>query len=56
MLGIPLDKVVATIEAGMGGTLGHIALIFGLGAMLGKLLADGGEQRELHIRSSINLD
>ncbi|MDF0043938.1 gluconate:H+ symporter, partial [Staphylococcus pseudintermedius] len=24
------------------GTLGHIALIFGLGAMLGKLLADGG--------------
>lgn len=42
MLGIPLDKVVATIEAGMGGTLGHIALIFGLGAMLGKLLADGG--------------
>lgn len=42
MLGMPLDKVVATIEAGMGGTLGHIALIFGLGAMLGKLLADGG--------------
>lgn len=27
MLGMPLDKVVATIEAGMGGTLGHIALI-----------------------------
>lgn len=42
LLGMPLDKVVATIEAGMGGTLGHIALIFGLGAMLGKLLADGG--------------
>lgn len=42
LLGMPLDKIVATIEAGMGGTLGHIALIFGLGAMLGKLLADGG--------------
>ncbi|MGV2928294.1 gluconate:H+ symporter [Macrococcus capreoli] len=42
LLGVPLDKVVATIEAGMGATLGHIALIFGLGAMLGKLLADGG--------------
>ena len=26
----------------MGGTLGHIALIFGLGAILGKLLSDGG--------------
>lgn len=42
LLGIPLDKVVSTVETGMGGTLGHIALIFGLGAMLGKLLADGG--------------
>ncbi|AJC95624.1 gluconate:H+ symporter [Staphylococcus hyicus] len=42
LLGMPLDKIIATIETGMGGTLGHIALIFGLGAMLGKLLADGG--------------
>ncbi|EHT7966568.1 gluconate permease [Staphylococcus pseudintermedius] len=42
LLGKPFDKIVATIETGMGGTLGHIALIFGLGAMLGKLLADGG--------------
>ncbi|HCA7394434.1 TPA: gluconate permease [Staphylococcus pseudintermedius] len=42
LLGMPFDKIVATIEIGMGGTLGHIALIFGLGAMLGKLLADGG--------------
>ncbi|MCE5459566.1 gluconate permease [Staphylococcus pseudintermedius] len=42
LLGMRFDKIVATIETGMGGTLGHIALIFGLGAMLGKLLADGG--------------
>ncbi|PTH59031.1 gluconate:H+ symporter [Staphylococcus agnetis] len=42
LLGMPLDKIMTTIETGMGGTLGHIALIFGLGAMLGKLLADGG--------------
>ncbi|EIA4829079.1 TPA: gluconate permease [Staphylococcus pseudintermedius] len=42
LLGMPFDKIVATIETGMGSTLGHIALIFGLGAMLGKLLADGG--------------
>ena len=34
---MPLNKVMETIEAGMGGTLGHIALIFGLGAILGKL-------------------
>ncbi|ASB91488.1 GntP family permease [Bacillus sonorensis] len=45
-LGMPFDKIVGTIEEGLGGTLGHIALIFGLGAMLGKLIADsGGAQR-----------
>ena len=45
-LGMPLDQIVKTIEAGLGGTLGHLALIFGLGAMLGKLIADsGGAQR-----------
>ncbi|MFT9597094.1 GntP family permease [Mesobacillus sp.] len=45
-LGIPLGEVVKTIEAGLGGTLGHLALVFGLGAMLGKLIADsGGAQR-----------
>jgi gluconate:H+ symporter, GntP family len=45
-LGMPLNEIVKTIEAGLGGTLGHLALIFGLGAMLGKLIADsGGAQR-----------
>ncbi|MCM3567047.1 GntP family permease [Neobacillus mesonae] len=45
-LGMPLDTIVKTIETGLGGTLGHLALIFGLGAMLGKLIADsGGAQR-----------
>ncbi|MBI5974774.1 gluconate:H+ symporter [Staphylococcus canis] len=42
LLGMPLDKIIETIETGIGSTLGHIALIFGLGAMLGKLLSDGG--------------
>ncbi|KKI89544.1 gluconate permease [Bacillus sp. SA1-12] len=45
-LGMPMGDIVKTIEAGLGGTLGHLALIFGLGAMLGKLIADaGGAQR-----------
>lgn len=45
-LGMPLGDITSTIESGLGGTLGHIALIFGLGAMLGKLIADaGGAQR-----------
>ncbi|RLM28088.1 gluconate permease [Brenneria alni] len=41
-LGIPLNGVVKSIEKGLGGTLGHIALIFGVGAMLGRLIADAG--------------
>ncbi|KHE68625.1 SLC13 family permease, partial [Halobacillus sp. BBL2006] len=46
MLGMPMGEVIDTIEAGLGGTLGHLALIFGLGAMLGKLITDsGGAQR-----------
>ncbi|MBN8236347.1 GntP family permease [Halobacillus kuroshimensis] len=46
LLGMPLTDIVPTIEAGLGGTLGHLALIFGLGAMLGKLITDaGGAQR-----------
>ena len=55
LLGMPLNKIMETIENGMGSTLGHIALIFGLGAILGKLLADGGGATELQIRSSLNL-
>lgn len=41
-LGIPIGDVVKSIESGLGGTLGHIALIFGMGAMLGRLIADAG--------------
>ncbi|TDM20551.1 gluconate permease [Macrococcoides canis] len=47
LLGIPLDKIVTSIETGMGGTLGHIALIFGLGAILGKLIADAGGAHQI---------
>jgi Gnt-I system high-affinity gluconate transporter len=43
---MPLDKVISSIKAGVGGTLGSLALIMGFGAMLGKMLADcGGAQR-----------
>ncbi len=44
--GMPLNKVVTSVESGLGGTLGHIGLIFGFGVMLGRLLSDaGGAQR-----------
>lgn len=40
--GLPLPKLIGSIETGMGGTLGHLAIILGLGAMFGKIMADGG--------------
>lgn len=36
--GIPMEKVIPTLVSGMGGTLGSVALIVGLGAMLGKII------------------
>jgi GntP family gluconate:H+ symporter len=40
--GIELDKVTASYETGVGGVLGYVGVLIGLGAMLGKLLADSG--------------
>ncbi|MEK4973682.1 gluconate:H+ symporter [Niallia sp. FSL R7-0648] len=48
-LGMPFDSVVKSIEGGLGGTLGHLALVFGLGAMLGKLIADAGGAHRIAI-------
>src|SRR5690625_7480233 len=43
---MPINEIVGRSESGMGGTLGGIALVFGLAAILGKLIADaGGAQR-----------
>lgn len=45
-LGMSLDKIVSSIEHGFGSTLASTGLIFGFGAILGKLIADaGGAQR-----------
>lgn len=40
--GMPLDKLIKSIEAGAGHTLGAVGLVVALGAMLGKILAEGG--------------
>lgn len=42
LLGLPLTKIAQTIETGIGGQLGHLAIIFGFGSMLGKLVSDAG--------------
>lgn len=42
MMGMPLLDIVSSIESGLGGTLGHMAIIVGFGVILGKFVADGG--------------
>lgn len=40
--GIPPEDIVSTIEEGMGSTLGYIAIVIGLGAMIGEMLRQTG--------------
>jgi gluconate:H+ symporter, GntP family len=40
--GMSLDTIVHSFELGVGGTLGHIAVVIGLGTMLGKMMAESG--------------
>ncbi|MGR3762675.1 GntP family permease [Rossellomorea sp. NS-SX7] len=44
--GMPLGEVVTSIQSGMGGTLGFVAVVVGLGAMFGRMLeVSGGAER-----------
>lgn len=45
--GMPLQQVVLSIEKGIGSTLGFLVMILGLGAMLGKLVADSGAAQRI---------
>ena len=40
--GMPLTTLIKSFETGVGGTLGHIAIIVALGTMLGKMMAESG--------------
>ena len=42
VVGMPMANIVKAFETGVGGTLGHIALVVGLGTMLGKMMAESG--------------
>ncbi|SFP84475.1 GntP family permease [Salibacterium halotolerans] len=45
-VGMPPAKIISTIEEGMGGTLGFVAVIIGLGSMFGEMLrVSGGAER-----------
>jgi len=47
LLGIPLSKVTASVQKGLGDTLGSLAIIICLGAMLGKLIAFSGAAQKI---------
>lgn len=47
MLGIPINKVTASVQKGMGDILGQLLIIICLGAMLGKMVAVSGAAQKI---------
>ena len=45
--GMELNAIVGSIEKGIGNTLGFLVIILGLGAMLGKLVAESGAAQKI---------
>lgn len=46
-LGIPLNKITASVQKGIGDTLGSLVIVIALGAMLGKLVAESGAAQKI---------
>jgi Gnt-I system high-affinity gluconate transporter len=46
-LNIPIQKIPAALQKGIGDTLGSLMMILTLGAMLGKLVAESGAARQI---------
>lgn len=47
LLGIPITKVMGSVQKGLGDTLGQLTIIVCLGAMLGKLIAASGAAQKI---------
>jgi len=45
--GIPLSDIAGVVEDGMGSTLGYIATVIGLGAMVGEMLRQSGGAEQI---------
>lgn len=45
--GIPMGEIASTIQEGMGGTLGYIAVVIGVGTMIGEMLQVSGGARQI---------
>ncbi len=49
-VGMPFDKAVASIQKGIGSTMGILVPILGFGAMLGKLVSESGAAQRITSR------
>ena len=47
LLGIPFDQITRSVYKGIGDTLGQLAIVIVLGAMLGKLVAESGAAQRI---------
>ncbi len=45
--GIPIGEVIDTIQEGMGGILGYIAIVIGIGTMIGEILRVSGGAKQI---------
>src|SRR5690349_15341204 len=44
---LPVDKIIGSVQKGIGDTLGSLIIIICLGAMLGKLVAETGAAQRI---------
>ena len=49
-VGMPVDKAVASIEKGIGSTMGVLVPVLGFGAMLGKMVSESGAAQRITSR------
>ena len=47
MEGIPFDKIVSMVQNGLGGIMGHLALIIIFGAVIGKFMTESGASQQI---------
>jgi Gnt-I system high-affinity gluconate transporter len=47
MLGLPLEKIPASIQKGIGDTLGSLLMVLLFGAMIGKIVAESGAAQKI---------
>jgi Gnt-I system high-affinity gluconate transporter len=55
-VGMTIEEAVASIQKGIGGTMGIIVPVLGFGAMLGKLVSESGAAQRITTRFTGNLN